>query len=271
MRALLLLFMATPIPLSASLSPSQTALTVDLQGRPLAESPNAIVPRYGLMKGITEVKEPVLELRRTTVSPSRGTILLFPGGAYHALAFEHEGELVARFLNDRGYDVAILEYSIGQGPEIRTKALKDARRAVEVLKGEASSLGVNGSSLSVMGFSAGGHLAARLLHELGPSAPFDRVILIYPAYLEDSPAGQGIAPEVMPPAGFAGRFFLLIGDQDHPEWVGSARAYSKEAESHGASVSWHLLPGTGHGFGMKPDLKGASAEWPAQLGEFLGR
>lgn len=246
-------------------------LTIDLDGRPLSESPNAVVPRYGLMKGITDVKQPVLELRRSKSSPSRGTILLFPGGGYHALAFEHEGELVAQFLNEQGYDVAILEYSIGEGEGIRAKALEDARKAVRLLKDDARSLGLDASSLSVMGFSAGGHLAARLLHELGSGAPFDRVILIYPAYLEDSPSGKGIAPDVAPPSGFSGRFFVLIGDHDRPEWVGGARAYGDVAESRGAQVTWHLLPDTGHGFGMKSDLKGASAGWSVLLGEFLER
>ena len=269
MAAMLLLMCSSPA-FPEGNTPPVSATVIDLQGRPLAESPNAVVPRYGLMKGITAVKEPVLELRRTKVSPSRGTILLFPGGAYRALAFEHEGDLVARFLNSRGYDVAILEYSIGEGSGVRARALADAEAAVRLLAASSAKLGLN-PTLSVMGFSAGGHLASRLLHELGPRAPFTNVILIYPAYLEDSPAGRGINSEVTPPSGFSGRIFVLVGDQDRPEWIGGSRAYADAVRGMGVAVDFHLLPGAGHGFGMKPDLKGSAAGWPDLLGEFLGK
>ena len=269
MMAALLLLMSFSPAFSEGNTPLFSASVIDLRCRPLVESPNAVVPRYGLMKGITEVKEPVLELRRTTVSPSRGTILLFPGGGYHALAFEHEGDLVARFLNSRGYDVAILEYSIGEGSDVRARALADAKAAVRLLADSSAKLGLN-PKLSVMGFSAGGHLAARLLHELGPKAPLSRIILIYPAYLEDSPEGKGIHAGVTPPAGFAGKAFVLIGGQDHPEWVGSAGAYAEAFRKDCGPAEFHLLPGTGHGFGMKPGLTGPAATWPDHLGEFLG-
>ena len=121
--SLFILLLTLLFSMSPAMSPVLRAeRIVDLKGRQLWESPNPIVPRWGLMPGIIQVSQPVLILRKTSLGNSRGTILLFPGGGYHALAIRHEGELVSDFLNKQGYDVAILEYSIGSSLAIRDKA-----------------------------------------------------------------------------------------------------------------------------------------------------
>lgn len=242
------------------------AYRVDLQGTPLSSPPNPTVQRHGNVPVILNVTTPNLQIRRAQVHPSKGTILLFPGGGYHVLAIEHEGVAVADLLNKCGFDVAILEYSIGNEPAIRAKALSDATAALNLLQKRGVEMGINTTSLGVMGFSAGGHLAAHLVHELGSSSPLSMTILIYPAYLD---APGGLQPDVTPPTGTHSKTFVLIGEKDKPEWVSSAAVYAQASKANGQMSEYHLLPGTGHGFGLKIDQKPPISDWPLQLELFL--
>lgn len=244
------------------------SLIVDLHGTRLASDPNTRESIEGKGSRIVSVQEPCLVIRKTALLPSKGTFLVLPGGAYHVLAINHEGHNVADYLNSQGYDAAILEYSIGQGPEVRQKALNDAVAAVDLIRGKSGELGLGTASLGVIGFSAGGHLTAHLIHELGEKSPIANVVLVYPAYLEEAAGSNGLNDSVTPPKG-ASRIFVVIGENDRPEWVGGSKAYEAAAKSVGHDTELHLLPQTGHGFGIRPDLKGASAGWTNTLTVFL--
>jgi acetyl esterase/lipase len=260
---------STAAPAATLLPPSfQDATTINLHGRRISSSPNAIVPRWGLMPGVTSVNKPVLLLEKTSCTPSRGTILLFPGGGYRALAIKHEGELVADFLKKQGYDVAVLEYSIGSRPSVRKKALHDAVRAWKLLRSRGSQWGLC-PPIGVMGFSAGGHLAARLAHTLDVKDGPSMLALIYPAYLEEHAGPQGIDPSVTPPQVSKARVLIVIGAKDKPGWIKGASSYAETCRRQGQSVTYHLLPGAGHGFGMKPGRTGSASDWEKFLGAFL--
>ncbi len=257
---------APPLLLFAASGPSDVH-RVDLQGKPLATAPNPTVLSEGGPPLILKVTSPNLLIQKSPMQPSGGTILIFPGGGYQVLAIQHEGIAVADLLNKQGYDTAILEYSIG-GSDAREQALGDAIKSVKVIRERAADFGINASSLGIMGFSAGGHLAARVLHEFGSPSPFSQIILIYPAYLN---APSGILPEVTPPAGIHSKAFVLIGALDNPEWVSSAAAYVQASKANGQEAEYHLLPEAGHGFGIKPGQAGAIATWPSLLEYFLAR
>ncbi len=260
------LILSIPTPLCAAGSPPADTARIDLEGNALPSAPNATLPREGKPPAILSVTAPNLQLHRTAVKPSKGTILLFPGGGYHLLAVTHEGLSVADLLNASGYDAAILEYSVGEGTDIRPKALADAIKAADLIRNRGAEFGLTTSSLGVMGFSAGGHLAARLVHESGVAKPFATITLIYPAYLEGS---GSLNPDVAPPPGITSRVFVLIGDQDKPEWVAGARAYVTAAQENHQEGEFHLLSATKHGFGIQPGQVGVVAEWPALLVKFL--
>jgi acetyl esterase/lipase len=240
---------------------------VDLQENALAAEPMGNAPQSGKSPS-PAARTPVMDLHRTTITSPKGTIVVCPGGGYHGLAMKHEGVFVADFLNAQGYDVAILEYTVGQGSEVRTKALEDALAAVSLLRKGGDKLGMHTATLGMMGFSAGGHLTARTVHELGAGAPFAKVILIYPAYL-DGPAG--INDAVLPPKGAKAQLFVLIGDKDKPEWVSSSKAYAEAAKANGQDAEFHLLPAAGHGFGIRPENQGSTADWPGLLAAFLAK
>ena len=92
-------------------------------------------------------------------APTGLGVVICPGGGYSRLAIDHEGVQVARWLAENGITAAVLKYRLPNGhPEV---PLEDAEQALRLLRGE-----VPGAEdfacrkVGIMGFSAGGHLAA---------------------------------------------------------------------------------------------------------------
>lgn len=100
----------------------------------------------------------------------------------------NQGSRTAQALNGFGYAVAMLEYHVGAGAKSREQALDDAETAWRLLKEKPDALRFKSSRLVVMGYSAGGHLAARLVQQLPANQQPDDVILVYSAYLEETAA-----------------------------------------------------------------------------------
>lgn len=239
---------------------------ISLDGKPVA-SGNPIDPDGR----IRNCQTPAIRLLRTTAAAPRGTILLFPGGGYGILAAIHEGTKTAEFLNQCGFDVAILEYRINSGPGTRDLALGDAIQAWRLIQAGPQAFGLHGGRFGMMGYSAGGHLAARTTQALAGNPKDiqpDDLILIYPAYLDEHPKGN-VWPDVLPPLSPKGRLFLLIANNDRQEWVRSATIYAKAWKGYDGDTTLRLLPDGGHGFGMKEDLPGSAKEWPGMLKAFL--
>lgn len=92
-------------------------------------------------------------------------ILVIPGGGYKNLAFEHEGIKVAKWLNQSGISAFVLMYRspYWEPKPCKSKvALLDAQRAMRIIRQRSSQWNIEASKIGVMGFSAGGHLAASL-------------------------------------------------------------------------------------------------------------
>ena len=217
---------------------------------------------------IHRVETPLLHLVRTHVPSPKGVILLCPGGGYFILAAGHEGTATAAFLNDQGFDVAILEYTISAGPNTRNRALADALAAWRLIKAKAAKLGLHDGQFGVMGYSAGGHLAARLTSFLAENELPDDVILVYPAYLNETLQGTRVAA-IRPPAAATGRLFVTIAANDNADWVSSCREYSAVWKANGGKARLEILKDGGHGFGIKKDLPGDARRWPDLLADFL--
>ncbi len=211
---------------------------------------------------------PVLGVTRTTQSAVQGTVLLFPGGGYSILDVLNEGARTAEALNGFGYDVAMLEYHVGEGAKSRELALADAVAAWRLLNGKPDALGLKPGRTVVMGYSAGGHLATRLAHELPAHQQPDDIVLVYPAYL-DAASPDAQAPSVPPPPQPRARLVTLMSADDRVAWLKGARAYVDAWRAAGGYGIMFEFKTGGHGFGMKPDLTGDLAQWPNILNYFL--
>jgi acetyl esterase/lipase len=101
----------------------------------------------------------------TILEPAKGTgngsaVVIMPGGSYLHLASNHEGRQVADWFTTRGFRAFILDYRLASHGYLVQVAQMDARRAVQTVRAGAKEYQIDPNKIVVMGFSAGGHLAA---------------------------------------------------------------------------------------------------------------
>ncbi len=108
--------------------------------------------------GKEDADRPTLTIYRAR-QPSGASVIVAPGGGYGALASNHEGRQVANLLNAAGVTAFVLKYRLG--PKYRHPIeLGDAQRAIRLVRARAPEFGIAPDRIGMMGFSAGGHLAA---------------------------------------------------------------------------------------------------------------
>jgi len=209
---------------------------------------------------IHRVEEAGLELFPCP-KPSKGTVMVCPGGGYSILAISHEGRDIAKMLNGFGYDVAVLLYHVSAGDKTRDMALDDAKKGLSLLQARSGEFGFNARRIGVMGFSAGGHLAARLAHATKKGTPPDFSLLVYPAYLEK---GGKLLDEVMPPDV---PVFIYVAADD--AYSPSSRAFAEYCKENRVRCDFTEAKSGGHGFGIKEPLPKGVSDWPEKLGAFF--
>ncbi|HLP15243.1 MAG TPA: alpha/beta hydrolase [Bacteroidota bacterium] len=129
---------------------------------------------------------------------SRAAVIICPGGGYWALAYKHEGEQIARWLNTLGVSAFVLRYRLPSDSIMVDKTvgpLEDGQEAVRVVRRHAREWNLDANKIGVMGFSAGGHLASTISTHFNDrvytpadsvSARPDFSLLIYPVISMDS-------------------------------------------------------------------------------------
>jgi len=288
MRRLALLLIASGLALSATLraaAPEEIPLWPG--DPPLAvagDKPEAYLPpEPGQDPDITRlgnVSRPTLTVYPAPRQTRTGAaVLVCPGGGYYILAMKHEGTQVAEWLNSLGVTAAVLKYRVPAPPgePAHRRPLLDAQRAMSLLRARAGDWGVDPQRVGVLGFSAGGHLAAWLLCEGDRRAPDypagadepsyrpDFGILIYPAYL--AAAERQREQPVLRPEQKPGPVFLVHAADDKlgPENSLEFFLALKQAE---VPAELHVFQQGGHGFGML--RRGLPVhDWPARCAEWL--
>ena len=203
--------------------------------------------------------------------PAKGTatgsvVLVIPGGGHREIWIDHEGNNVARWLSQHGVAAFVLKYRLAREPgstyTVEGEALSDVQRALRLIRSRAAEWGVDPNRLGVMGFSAGGELAALASTKFGlgiPDAPdpFDRQstrpafqALLYPAIPKDI-----VLTKDTPPA------FLACGEEDRPDIAEGVPDLYLALRKQGVSTELHVFSKTGHGFGLRESNHGPSASW----------
>ena len=163
---------------------------------------------------------PTLTLHRPPPGRATGAaVVVCPGGGYQMLA-AHEADPIAGWLNGLGITAVVLRYRLGPAAH-HPAMLEDAGRAIRMTRANAATWGVDPARVAILGFSAGGHLAATAGTHFDAGKPDaadpvdrqssrpDRMILIYPVI------------SMREPITHAGSRRNLLGPDPSPELVES--------------------------------------------------
>lgn len=213
--------------------------------------------------------------------PNGRTLLVIPGGGYLFVSIANEGVEIAERFAGQGYLVAVLDYRLpGEGWAARADVpLQDAQRAIRLLRLHAADYGVRPDRITVMGFSAGGHLAASLAVSSDEtvyapldaadalSARPDAAALIYPVLSMEPPLAHAgsrslllggspsdeLAAKRSPVRHIDARTppsFLVHSWDDNTVSPENVLVWSAAAHAAGRPVELHLFQEGGHGYGL---------------------
>lgn len=105
-------------------------------------------------------------------------VVICPGGGYQTLAYNHEGIMVARWMNEQGIAAVVLRYRM---PNTHHNIpLDDLHTAIKMVRVKSSEWGIDPKNVGVIGFSAGGHLASTAATHFTEETRPDFAVLIYP-------------------------------------------------------------------------------------------
>lgn len=273
MRTLLLLAtLFSPLCVQADESP--TSFPLWPKGAPGSEARAA---EAETLEGsnVCNVHNPSLTPYLPAPDKATGTaVIICPGGGHRKLCLGHEGGALAEWFQARGIAAFVLKYRLAREPNspytIQDHAMADTRRALRLVRSRAAEWHIKPDRIGIMGFSAGGELAAFAAMKSdagqpGAADPIDQTssrpdfqALIYPGTSDLFSAEKG-----MPPV------FIACGYSDRPDIAeGMARLYLKY-KAAGVKAELHIYSEAGHGFGYRPDKTGAAAKWPERFTEWL--
>lgn len=111
-----------------------------------------------------KVSVPTLTVFFPPKDKANGTaVIICPGGGYHVLLTKREGSDVARAFNRLGVTAFVLKYRLPSAKTMKDRSigpLQDAQRAIQLVRQKAGQWNIDPQKVGIMGFSAGGHLAA---------------------------------------------------------------------------------------------------------------
>ncbi len=213
---------------------------------------------------LTNVTKPTIAIYRPAADKDTGAaVVVCPGGGYSILAYDLEGTEVCQWLNSIGVTGVLLKYRVpGRGKEVFTAPLQDAQRALGIVRHRAQEWGLDPKRVGILGFSAGGHLAAAAsTNDETRTYPAvddadqencrpDFTILIYPGGLVPKDGSLKLNPEIKvtshtPPA-------FISMSHDDPARVENAYAYALALKQAQVSAELHVYPKGGHGYGLRP-------------------
>ncbi len=239
--------------------PAGTRADDPLQPGPDTQETNTTLPGADSVLRITNVTRPTLAVMRPK-KPDGRAVIVCPGGAYKHLAVQHEGVEIGRWLNDQGITAFLLKYRVPKREAVPV-ALQDAQRALSLVRSRAGEFGVDPDWIGILGFSAGGHLAAACCHgyenrSYEPVDVHDKAscrpnfaLLIYPAYL----AGQnGTLPETFAPPQRNRTPPVFIAFAVNDSLIAGAFPYVLALREARVPVAFHVYQAGGHGQGLRP-------------------
>ncbi|MCX2450538.1 alpha/beta hydrolase [Pedobacter sp. PLR] len=228
---------------------------------------------------VSKVSVPTLKVFLPSKEKATGAaVIICPGGGYGILAINHEGDNVAKRFNEIGVAAFVLKYRLPDDAIMVDKSfgpLQDAEQAIYLLRKDAAKYHLDPAKIGIMGFSAGGHLAATLTvhykdvkieNKEGLSLRPDFSMLIYPvvSFLESPHTGS--AKNLAGPNATDAQkdyfsnerhvdaetpvTFLVHANDDKSVPVENSLSFNRAMVKAGNKAELHVYQGGGHGFGL---------------------
>jgi len=241
---------------------------------------------------------PVLDMYAAPKEKAYGTaIIICPGGGYWGLAIKHEGAQVAAWFNSLGVTAFVLKYRLPDEAIMEDKAvgpLQDGQGAIRLVRRHAKEWNIDPNKIGVMGFSAGGHLAATISTHFNEkvyepkdttSARPDFSILIYPVISMDTAITHGGSRENLlgknPSQELVKRFsnelqvnentppaFLIHSLDDDVVPVENSIRYALALKKFSVPGELHIYEKGGHGYGLGR-TNGTESSWPESCKKWM--
>jgi endo-1,4-beta-xylanase len=223
---------------------------------------------------VTNIHNPSVTPYIPKSSAPTAAVLICPGGGHRMLCLGHEGYDLGEWFAEHGIAAFVLKNRLAREPgstyTVDEHAMADTRRALRLIRANAKEWNIDTGRVGVLGFSAGGELAAlaAMDSDAGNAASADPVermscrpdyqSLIYPGSSSRFQAKAG-----MPPV------FIALGAKDRDDIaLGMASLYLKY-KAAGVPAELHIYSNAGHGFGYRKGSKDAAGDWPLRMLEWM--
>ncbi len=253
-------------------------------------APESVVPVSHLVAGhpwlaVLNVSQPTMTVYSPKGKNTGAAVVVLPGGGFEVLAIDLEGTEVCDWLTSRGITCVVLKYRVPSEPYdwrcdcrpdglvIPTRSLEDVQRTMGLVRLHARQWHIDPHKIGVLGFSAGGYLAAeistkyrqRLYRPVDDadkeSARPDFAVLAYPGHLAPGKTdGNTLNPNV-PVSSETPPTFLVQAENDTTDGVNQSLVYYTALKKAGVPVEMHLYADGGHAFGLRR-TPFAITDWP---------
>lgn len=257
-----------------ALAPDETTRSVgDVQAFRPSEIPK--------VTRVTNITRPTFSVHRPK-QPNGTGIVILPGGGFGKVVPDKEGTEAAEWLNELGVTAFVLSYrtTTDKNTPGWLKPLQDSQRLMSLVRLRSAEWGLKTDRIGLLGFSAGGQVAARLLSS-GGKASYDRIdmvdevsfrpnfsLLIYPWTIYDAKTDrlvEGVHVDKTCPV-----TFLAHTDDDRSSSLGAVLFYAG-LKRHGISSELHVYGNGGHGYGLRPVAGSEISTWTSHATHWLGR
>ena len=241
---------------------------------------------------VTNVTQPTMTVYAPEGKSTGAAVVVLPGGGFEVLAIDLEGTEVCDWLTAKGITCVLLKYRVPSEPydwhtdsrpddlATSTQSLEDLQRTMGLVRLHAKAWHIDPHKVGVLGFSAGGFLAAEISTRYQrrlyapvddadkESARPDFAVLLYPGHLApDKTDSTALNPNVpvtseTPPA------FLVQAQNDDTDGVNQSLTYYLALKKAGAKVEMHLYADGGHAFGLRHTALPIT-DWPRLVEAWL--